>query len=62
VEVIELIKLMKQGFRPEIIPSTFAEDLPKGSFEGRLGDYPIATAGEKVSIVYTSTFEPADPV
>jgi septum formation protein len=40
---------MIQGFRPEIIPSTFAEDLPKGSFEGRLADYPIATAGEKAS-------------
>ncbi|EJT46125.1 hypothetical protein A1Q1_05336 [Trichosporon asahii var. asahii CBS 2479] len=35
------------GFRPEIIPSTFAEDLPKGSFD-KLSDYPIATAGEKV--------------
>lgn len=36
------------GLRPEIIPSKFAEDLPKAEFEGRLGDYPIATAGEKV--------------
>lgn len=42
-------QLMMQGFRPEIVPSTFAEDLPKGSFEGRLADYPIATAGEKAS-------------
>lgn len=38
-----------QGFIPEIIPSTFAENLPKSMFEGRLSDYPIATAGEKVS-------------
>jgi hypothetical protein len=51
---------MKQGFRPEIVPSTFAEDLPKGSFEGRLADYPIATAGEKVSIITSPTVAPAD--
>jgi len=37
-----------KGLRPEIIPSTFAEDLPKVTFQGRLADYPIATAGEKV--------------
>lgn len=55
-----LIKLMTQGFRPEIVPSTFAEDLPKGSFEGRLADYPIATAGEKVSIITSPIFPPAD--
>ncbi|CAD6582013.1 MAG: hypothetical protein TREMPRED_003155 [Tremellales sp. Tagirdzhanova-0007] len=40
------------GFKPEIIPSTFAEDLPKSSFHGRLADYPIATAGEKAMEVY----------
>jgi len=33
------------------VPSTFAEDLPKSGFEGRLGDYPISTAGEKASEV-----------
>ncbi len=37
------------GFKPEIIPSTFEEDLSKADFEGHLADYPIATAGEKVS-------------
>lgn len=37
------------GLRPEIVPSTFAEDLPKDQYEGNLADYPIATAGEKVS-------------
>jgi len=58
--VIEPIKLTIQGFRPEIVPSTFAEDLPKGSFEGRLADYPIATAGEKVSIITSPTFAPAN--
>ena len=56
----DTIKLTNEGFRPEIFPSTFAEDLPKGSFEGRLADYPIATAGEKVSIVFDSSFAPAD--
>ncbi|BEJ03547.1 hypothetical protein CcaverHIS641_0107220 [Cutaneotrichosporon cavernicola] len=40
------------GFKPEIIPSTFSEDLSKGDFEGRLADYPIATAGEKAMEVY----------
>ncbi len=43
------MKRNTQGIRPEIISSTFAEDLPKASFEGRLAEYPIATAGEKVS-------------
>lgn len=37
--------------RPEIIPSTFAEDLPKDRFES-LADYPVATAGEKATEVY----------
>jgi septum formation protein len=39
-----------QGFKPEVIPSEFAEDLPKSQFEGKLADYPIATAGEKVGL------------
>lgn len=41
-----------QGFQPEIIPSNFEEDLPKSMFEGRLADYPVATAGEKAMEVY----------
>ncbi|RSH94370.1 hypothetical protein EHS25_004173 [Saitozyma podzolica] len=40
------------GFKPEVIPSEFAEDLPKSQFEGKLADYPIATAGEKALEVY----------
>ncbi|RSH84516.1 uncharacterized protein EHS24_006038 [Apiotrichum porosum] len=40
------------GFRPEIIASTFDEKLPKGMFEERLADYPVATAGEKAMEVY----------
>ncbi|TXT11028.1 hypothetical protein VHUM_01779 [Vanrija humicola] len=40
------------GFKPEIVPSTFDEDLPKSMFEGRLADYPVATAGEKAMEVY----------
>ncbi|RXK38823.1 septum formation protein Maf [Tremella mesenterica] len=39
------------GLRPEIVPSTFAEDLPKSQFES-LADYPVATAGEKATEVY----------
>ena len=33
---------------PEIIPSNFAENLSKSDFTGRLAEYPVATAGEKV--------------
>lgn len=38
----------KKGFFPEIVPSTFAEDLPHSRFQGHLADYPIATGAEKV--------------
>ncbi|KAK4685448.1 hypothetical protein P7C73_g4703, partial [Tremellales sp. Uapishka_1] len=44
--------LETMGFRPEIIPSTFAENLPHASYAGNLADYPIATAGEKALEVY----------
>lgn len=40
------------GFFPEIVPSTFAEDLPHSRFEGHLADYPIATGAEKAMEVY----------
>nr|XP_018264365.1 septum formation protein Maf [Kwoniella dejecticola CBS 10117]OBR86523.1 septum formation protein Maf [Kwoniella dejecticola CBS 10117] len=39
-------------FYPEIVPSTFAEDLPHSRFQGRLADYPIATGAEKAMEVY----------
>nr|XP_019049948.1 septum formation protein Maf [Kwoniella bestiolae CBS 10118]OCF28878.1 septum formation protein Maf [Kwoniella bestiolae CBS 10118] len=39
-------------FHPEIIPSTFKEDLPHSRFQGRLADYPIATGAEKAMEVY----------
>ncbi|WWC98889.1 septum formation protein Maf [Kwoniella sp. B9012] len=39
-------------FHPEIVPSTFAEDLPHSRFQGRLADYPIATGAEKAMEVY----------
>nr|XP_019012400.1 septum formation protein Maf [Kwoniella pini CBS 10737]OCF51181.1 septum formation protein Maf [Kwoniella pini CBS 10737] len=39
-------------FHPEIITSTFAEDLPHSRFQGRLADYPIATGAEKAMEVY----------
>ncbi|WVQ83550.1 septum formation protein Maf [Cryptococcus sp. DSM 104549] len=44
--------LAVMGFHPEIVPSTFAEDLPHSRFEGHLADYPIATAAEKGMEVY----------
>ncbi|WVQ94321.1 septum formation protein Maf [Kwoniella sp. CBS 9459] len=39
-------------FHPEIVPSTFAEDLPHSRFAGNLADYPIATGAEKAMEVY----------
>ncbi|WRT65427.1 septum formation protein Maf [Kwoniella shivajii] len=39
-------------FHPEIVPSTFAEDLPHSRFQGRLADYPISTGAEKAMEVY----------
>lgn len=39
---------MEQGLEPEIVPSSFAEDLPHASYAHDLTEYPIATAGEKV--------------
>lgn len=37
------------GLRPEVVPSTFEEDLDKSEFSGRAGEYPVVTAQEKVS-------------
>lgn len=37
------------GLQPEIIPSTFEENLDKAEFAGRAGEYPLLTAQEKVS-------------
>lgn len=45
-----------QGLRPEIVPSTFAEDLPHDQYADNLADYPIATAGEKVRSHPDGTF------
>ncbi|WVR04072.1 septum formation protein Maf [Kwoniella sp. DSM 27419] len=39
-------------FHPEIVPSTFAEDLPHSRFAGNLADYPISTGAEKAMEVY----------
>lgn len=36
------------GLRPEVVPSTFQEDLDKSEFSGRAGEYPVLTAQEKV--------------
>ncbi|KAK8861326.1 septum formation protein Maf [Kwoniella newhampshirensis] len=44
--------LATAGLHPEIVPSTFAEDLPHSRFAGNLADYPIATGAEKAMEVY----------
>jgi hypothetical protein len=43
--------LRKMGLAPEIVPSTFKEDLDKKDFRGRAAEYPVLTAQEKVSVV-----------
>jgi septum formation protein len=40
-----------QGFTPEIIPSTFEEDLSPHSFQD-IHEYPVATATHKAIEVY----------
>lgn len=40
-----------QGLAPEIVPSTFSEDLPIDSFED-VHEYPVATATHKAVEVY----------
>ena len=40
-----------QGLAPEIVPSTFAENLPLSSFE-QIHEYPVATAMHKAVEVY----------
>ncbi|GFZ42878.1 hypothetical protein JCM24511_00596 [Saitozyma sp. JCM 24511] len=50
------------GFKPEIIPSEFAEDLPKTQFEGKLADYPIATAEVYERLIQLNDRDPADLV
>lgn len=50
------------GLDPEIVPSTFAEDLEPSSF-GQLHEYPVATATHKAQEVYRRLVEqdPGDP-
>lgn len=40
-----------QGLTPEIVPSTFEEDLPHTDFED-VHEYPVATATHKAVEVY----------
>lgn len=41
------------GVHPEIVPSTFKEDLPKSDFTGELAfEYPVETASHKAKEVY----------
>lgn len=40
------------GLAVEVIPSTFAEDLPHGDYAEDLAQYPVATATEKALEVY----------
>ncbi|TFK32487.1 inosine triphosphate pyrophosphatase-like protein [Crucibulum laeve] len=43
--------LRTYGIEPDIVPSTFKEDLPVGSFE-EIHEYPVATATHKAIEVY----------
>lgn len=45
------IHSLHQGLEPEIVPSTFEEDLPHGEFED-VHEYPVATATHKAVEVY----------
>lgn len=40
-----------QGLKPDIVPSTFAENLPHGSYSNALAEYPIATVSRAASSV-----------
>ncbi|KAG2101632.1 Maf Ham1 [Suillus discolor] len=54
--------LQTLGLAPEIVPSTFAEDLPISSFED-IHEYPVSTATQKAVEVYQRllTDAPDDP-
>jgi septum formation protein len=41
----------RQGLSPEVVPSTFAEDLPFSSFDD-IHEYPVSTATQKAVEVY----------
>jgi len=52
------------GFHPEIIPSTFEEDLPKSEYVGSAAfEYPVATSSHKAVEVYQRLVKenPQDP-
>ncbi|KAL7412965.1 inosine triphosphate pyrophosphatase-like protein [Mrakia frigida] len=51
-EILEVL-----GFAPEIVPSTFEENLPQSSYADDLSQYPVATAGEKAMEVYQRLVE-----
>ncbi|KAJ7282817.1 inosine triphosphate pyrophosphatase-like protein [Mycena rebaudengoi] len=53
----EILRIL--GLAPEIIPSTFDEDLSPGSFDD-IHEYPVATASHKAIEVYERLVE-ADP-
>ncbi|KAG2116882.1 Maf Ham1 [Suillus cothurnatus] len=54
--------LQTLGLEPEVVPSTFAEDLPLSSFED-IHEYPVSTATQKAVEVYQRllTDAPDDP-
>mgnify|MGYP002715464876 CR=1 FL=1 len=56
--------LASVGVHPEVVPSTFAEDLDKTEFaDERIYEYPVATASHKAVEVYERLVRatPADP-
>ncbi|CAG7852633.1 SubName: Full=Related to septum formation maf {ECO:0000313/EMBL:CCA73844.1} [Serendipita indica DSM 11827] len=51
---LEILKTF--GLEPQVVPSIFAEDLPKGGYENKY-EYPVATATEKAVEVYRRLVE-----
>lgn len=53
-----------KGLEPEIVPSTFKEDLPKSDFTGDAAfEYPVETSARKALEVFERLMEesPEDP-
>lgn len=53
-----------QGLAPEVVPSTFEEDLPKSDFRGDAAyEYPVETSAKKALEVFERLMDesPDDP-
>lgn len=59
-----LLRVDIQGLEPEIVPSTFEEDLPKSEFVGEAAfEYPVETSARKALEVFERLMKesPDDP-